>query len=360
MYAGQQETLKFVQSNTDIGFTLPSTSVSTIIDPSGSDVTIVILYSCTLCILYSLSVCLLPFWCTCPKADRIEHKNKVKDFLQSNRELIGGLIITAILALVFEICTRNAHLIVWSVHKGNGLGNFRAVWLPQLLICFLATCVNVCGHLIIGGKKLAVQYLCNVIISNVHRSQGKTLSRCESFFNNTLRPFTSKVHVVLILHLTTFGVLYCFFPAIIMTFVYPTRMIAIFTFVAAYFFATTVVFAIMIKSYGLFWPEANKKRVKKFIFFILLLAMITLLMFIYATFLVFLYILIVGRGSVVSTGPLVIVSLFPSMIISFGAWTAKRMVLNGNQNIFSCQNVATIKRTETVEHLMLQEELDIV
>ena len=345
MYTRRQESLNFIQRSVDIGFTLPSTSVSTVINPSGSDVTIVILYSFTLCLLYSISVCLFPFWCYCPTEDRKQHTKKIKDMMQKNKELFGGLLITGILAIIFEIFTRSAHLFVWSVQEGNGLGNFKALWLPQLVICFCVTCVTIGGHVIVSGKKLLELCLDNACLpylpkgfpynegcaDNAHNTQ------FESCFDYILKVSTSKVHVVLVLHLTTFGVLYCFLPAIILTFVYPTHMIAIFTFVLAYFFATTIVFAIMIKSYGLFLPQTSKKRSKKLTFFILLLMVIVFLMFIYATFLVFLYILIVGRGSIVNTGPLFIISIFPSIIISIGAWIAKRIVLNGSQNIGSCR-----------------------
>ena len=261
----------------------------------------------------------------------------------NNRELFGGLLITGILAIVFEILTRSVHLFVWSVQEGNGLGNFLAVWLPQLVIGFCVTFVTIVGHVTVSGKKLLTWFL-DYAVTPKDGSQYEELrstndthnTQFESCFDFTLRLGASKIHVILVLHLTTFGVLYCFFPAIILTFVYPTRMIAIFTFVLAYFFATTIAFAIMIKSYGLFLPHTNKKRTKKLTFFVLLLMVIIFLMFIYTTFLVFLYILTVGRGSIVNTGPLFIISLFPSIILSLGAWIAERIVLKGSKNIHSC------------------------
>ena len=219
------------------------------------------------------------------------------------------------------------------------------MWLPQLVIGFCVTCVTIGGHVIVTGKKLLTWCLDNAVMPKVFSqyegcADDTHNTQFESCFDYTLRFSTSKVNVILVLHLTMFGVIYCFFPAIILTFVYPTRMIAIFTFVLAYFFATTIAFAIMIKSYGLFLPRTNQIRTKKLTFFALLLMFIVLLMFIYTTFLVFLYMLIVGRGSIVNTGPLFVISLFPSIILSLGAWIAERIVLKGSQNICSYSYVS--------------------
>ena len=60
----------------DIGFTLPSTSVSTNIDPSGSDIIILNLYSSTFCFLYSISMCLFPCWCCQLTEVRRKHKEQ--------------------------------------------------------------------------------------------------------------------------------------------------------------------------------------------------------------------------------------------------------------------------------------------
>ena len=139
---------------------------------------------------------------------------------------------------------------------------------------------------------------------------------------------------------------YCFFPAIILTFVYPTHMIAIFTFVPAYFFVSTVTFAIIIKFYEWFLPNTN--MILKGIFFTILFTIsFIVIVFIYAIVLVFLYALIIGRGSVVCTGPLFIISLFPSIVLSLGAWIAKRVVLNGSRNICSCQDHGVSESTQT-------------
>ena len=345
VYAGNQEVLTFVQDNTDIGFTLSSTSVSTNIDPFGSDVKIIILYSATSCVLYAVSVCLFPCWCFLLTEKRRKHKNKIKPILENNRELIGGMLIASIIAIAFEFCARIVHCIVWTIHRENILGNFLGVWLPQLFIFLFATFVNSCGHTCI---------CCRRILGGWLRYNAQPFMLNPDEVNNQLNKsnycfiFTSKVNVILPIYLTIFGLVYCFLPAIILTFVYPTRMIGVFTFVLAYFFATTVIFAVMIKLYEWFLLGINK--IIKFSIFITLFVIISLvIMLIYAITLVFIYALIIGRGSVVNTTPLFIVSLFPSIILSLGAWIAKRIILNRSWNICSCKN-------EVAENDTTQEE----
>ena len=72
------------------------------------------------------------------------------------------------------------------------------------------------------------------------------LSCCDfNIIKSELRTFAS-------VYATAFGLLYMFFPTIVLTFAYPTQIIVIFTFVTAYLFATTVFSASIIKLYNLF------------------------------------------------------------------------------------------------------------
>ena len=43
------------------------------------------------------------------------------------------------------------------------------------------------------------------------------------------------------------------------------------------------------------------------------------------------YSLLIGRGSVINTGPLFLISLFPSVILTGGAWLTKRVAFTGQQ-----------------------------
>ena len=344
VYAGNQEVLNFIQDNTAIGFTLSSASVSTNIDPFGSDITIIILYSATSCILYAISVCLFPCWCFHLTEKRRKHKNKIKPILENNRELIGGMLITSIIAIAFEFCARIVHCIVWTIHRENIIGNVLGVWLPQLFLFLFATFVNSCGHTCICCSRVFASWLRYYTRPFMLNDPDEVNQQNRS---NYCFMFTSKVNVILPIHLTIFGLVYCFFPAVILTFVYPTRMIAIFTFVLAYFFATTVIYAVMIKLYGWFLLGINK-IIKCSIFITLFVIVSLVIMYIYAITLVFIYALIIGKGSVVNTTPLFIISLFPSIILSLGAWIAKRIILNGSRNICSCKN-EVVENNSTAE-----------
>ena len=45
-----------------------------------------------------------------------------------------------------------------------------------------------------------------------------------------------------------------------------------------------------------------------------------------------LYTLLIGRGSVINTGPLFLISLIPSALLSGGAWIVKRITLNDSES----------------------------
>jgi len=336
VYAGQQESLNFIQDHEAIGFTLPSTSVSTYIVPTGTDVAIINLYSSILCFLYLITVCLLPFWFLRQRNERQKHitARYIDARIQDNEVLIAGMVTTGVTTIALEFCARIANCIVWTVHRDNGLGNFRAVWLPQGYIFLFGTSANVVVHIVMVVYKKCC--CCNDDESDINDSEIPS----------------SRMHIILVLHLTMFGLLYSLPPAIILTFAYPTLMIAIFTFILAYLFATTIFFAILIKFYRSFECNCIGETSKKIGFgLIFVLAWLTML-YIYVIALVFLYVLIIGRGSVINTGPLLAISLFPSVFLSVVTWIAKRIVLNTNRE----RNVCTCgQRNEQELNPVLQE-----
>ena len=332
VYAGQQETLNFIQDHEAIGFTLPSTSVSTNIVPSGNDVTIN-LYSSTLCFLYLITVCLLPFWFLCPRNERQKHKTAtyMDKVIQDNKELTTGMVTTGVTTIALEFCARIANCIVWTVHRDNGLGTFLAVWLPQGYILLFGTFANIVVHIVI------IFYEKHCCCKSNDVEPGEIDINSSSNTSRSSGIPSLKMHIILPLHLTAFGLLYSLLPAIILTFAYPTLMIAIFTFILAYLFATTIFFAILIKFYASFECTCIGETAKRTGFIaIFFLSWLTML-YMYGIALVFLYSLIIGRGSVINTGPLLAISLFPSVFLSVVAWIAKRIVLNKNQwNVCTC------------------------
>ena len=141
---------------------------------------------------------------------------------------------------------------------------------------------------------------------------------------------------------------YMLFPTIILMFTFPTQIIVTLTTVTAYLFATTIFFASIIKLHNFLKHKSGNKRnnnessqqkynqkstlqtkqLKRvftgvlFIISWLIVACLHILLFF------ILYSLLIGRGSVINTGPLFVISLLPSALLSGGAWIAKRVTLN--------------------------------
>ena len=332
-----------IAEHTDfIGFTLPATSVSSKTIPTySSDVIFVNLYSLTLCIVYTISICLLTVWYYLPRSVA---KDVIDAFIKQNSELTTGIRITSSTALAVEFITRLATCIVWTLNIENSLGILMAVWMPQIHLLAVA----------------AIQILFIGIYTCCHEGSYQ--------INSDLRTFSN-------LCATTFTLFYLLFPTIILMFAYPTQILVIFTFVTAYLFATSVYSASIIKLYntdfnlsdvkfklqcscccrdkkkpkakhklscsdmkkwitGAFtlsnWWDVMKKIFLKIIL-PLLRFMIPWLVIVYLHFLVVFasYSMLIGRGSVINTGPLFLISLLPSAILSGGAWIAKRVALKG-------------------------------
>ena len=354
-----------------IGFTLPTTSVSSKVIPIGSDVIFVNLYSFTLCLLYAISICLLTVWYYLPSSAA---KETIDALINQNAELSMGIRITSSTALALEFITRLATCIVWTLNIENPLGILLAVWMPQIHLFIMAAVQIV----------FVTTYIC------YHSEGGYQVG-------SALRTFSN-------LCATTFTLFYLLFPTIILMFAYPTQIIVIFTFVTAYLFATTIFSASIVKLYNKFnppkeddhgqqtkkdfnehentdkeepqkktcctcdfkscrskiseawhdfkndWKNIVKEKLKKFLKKLLVLIFfITLwLIIIYLHFLVVFasYSMLIGRGSVINTGPLFLISLLPSAVLSGGAWIAKRVALKGPEQTTESEGEEKIANKE--------------
>lgn len=295
-----------------VGFTLPSTSVSSNFIPIGSDVILVNLYSGTLCFLYAIIICFVTVWYYKPSSAANKTINKLID---ENVELTTGIRVTSSTALVVEFIARLTTCILWTLKIENSLGILFGVWMPQI-------------HLLVMA---AVQILF-IGVYTCYQSEGGYQMKSQ------LRTFSN-------LCATSFTLFYLFLPTIILMFAYPTQIIVIFSFVIAYLFATTVFSASIAKLYKKFGsaavetidgnsvicPGGFRGKCKKH-FSVLTLFISLWLVILYLHFLVFFgaYSLLIGRGAVINTGPLFLVSLFPSVTLTGGAWIVKRFVLDLN------------------------------
>ena len=117
--------------------------------------------------------------------------------------------------------------------------------------------------------------------------------------------------------------LYSFFLAFILAFAYPTRIITIFTFV----FAFMVLSIMYVTTYIKHVQDTNKVKILFYSFF-LTVVLLYFFLFIFAL----LYSLVIGRASVVSSAPLAVLSLLPTILISVAAWLMKSTLLKNTKS----------------------------
>ena len=298
-------------------------------------------------------------------------KDLIENLIDNHQSLTAGLFTTAITAGMIEGSARIASGITWTC---NIPSLALAVWLPQGII-MLNTILLVSCHAVL----------------------------CCMYNEKCTRIPTSHLHIILPLHLISFGLAYFLFPAIILVLAYPTQMIATMTFVLSYLFATTIFSASLFNIckdyidpliYNLIQrfikcvksakaqvnpaPNSNGSHITEVdatpattsdeshtpevegtegqvnqtqnsnehkpleeksnvcskicaysgsftLFWILML-------YIHCIAILFLYSLLIGRGSAISTGPLAVISLLPSILISGIAWIVQKFTFDKPKN----------------------------
>ena len=272
------------------------------------------LYSSIMWILYTTSIIAFLVWYYDRKphnhdnnTHKKEQRERIHTWIGQNKSLVAGMVTTAVTTIAIETCARIANCSVWALNTDNSSGVFLAVWMQQSYLTFLGMWLTIFCH--IAG--------CCIKIRD-HKKEF----------------LLSHIHNILPLYLTAYGLLYSLFPAVILVLAYPTQMIAIATFVLAYLFATTIFSAILINLYSA--PNSNKQqpqsRQKQLIKTILFFAMLfipfwLIILYLHCIAIIFLYSLLVGTGSAINTGPLFIISLLPSALVSGVAWIAQRVAL---------------------------------
>ena len=316
LYGGQTKILNIVDNAEFIGFTLPNTSVSSKIIPIDSDVIFMNIYSFVLCTLYAISICLLTVWYYLPSS---KAKRKIDDLINSNHELSLGIRITSTTALVIEVICRVVNCVTWTSNGNNpDSGIFLAVWMPQI-------------HLIIMA---ATQILFIGIYVHKHKGGYDMESQLRTFSN---------------LCATSFTLFYLFTPTVILMFAYTTQILVIFTFVAAYLFATTIFSASIVKLYKHLSSKTsnemddcpadehfNRKKILRVIgISVLFFSLWVVILGLHFLAIFISYSLLIGKGSVINTGPLVVLSLLPSVLLSVFAWIAKEVTLKSTDERLS-------------------------
>ena len=385
IYGGQQQEIEEISGEqvVSIGYTIPGTRVSSEVIPIGSDVIFINLYTSILCILHTISVCII-IVCYFPNRSKKSTKSNyqlnesgkqskessdesdVKKFIdklvgdERYDDLLLGVRITSNTTLVVEVLIRLIVIIIWTQNSLDVPGTFLAVWLPNLQLLAVAILLNV------------VLNIC--IIKNDGCKSNDSSSGLRTFFT---------------LYGTVFILLYFFFPTIVLTFAYPTQMIVIFAFVIAYLFATSVFSAGIVKLFKYNKQLKNSKvqsykrsedqdkqnielqnlqnteknaqqysqeeqqqcsisdersdtcccnldcrgflsRNGEFLRHLFLYFMPLWIVILYLHFLMLfvLYMLMIGRGTVITTGPTFIISLFtPALLSSIAAAILKKSTI---------------------------------
>ena len=126
-------------------------------------------------------------------------------------------------------------------------------------------------------------------------------------------------------------ILYSFFPAFVLAFAYPTRVITIFAFMATFLVSAIVYFTTYLKK-DLTLEICGRPITgfKKYIFSIII---IILLLYFFLLIFALLYSLVIGRASVVDSAPLALLSLLPSILISIAAWVMKSTMLKNDNDV---------------------------
>ena len=333
-----------------IGFTLPATSVTSNTIPISSDVVFVNLYSSILCALYTVSICLLTVWYFSPGSPA---KKVIDQVINDKPDLSLGIRITSTTALIMEFVTRLATCITWTLNIQNSAGIVLGIWMPQIQLILTGAVQIIFVSVYVSYQKKREERKITeqksikekIIVETMDRGEQMkrgycTSCACDCNTKSEFRTFSN-------MSATAFGFFHMLFPTIILTFAYPTQIIVIFTFVTAYMFATSIFSASIIKLYGVLKhdssnnenndqesQQSNQKSTKlakllKVVFVGLIFATLWLIV-IYLHFLVVFasYSFLIGRGSVINTGPLFLISLLPSAVLSGGAWIAKRIALN--------------------------------
>ena len=318
VYGGQQDTHTFEPDIKDIGFTLSISSVTAEgISEKIADIILSVFYPLLMSVLY---IILLQSAVTYyyPK-----HKAQINLLLKNNAELVSGVALTAVVINAIEIPIRIVNTFFWTstTYAADSLGTFLTVWLPQIFIFGIVVFANIYYHI-----KFIVQrpHTQKIDVNGVGYGV-----RCYDSILNLFLPNIA-LHVILVTFLFLFFFLYGIFPGFLLLFAYPVQVVSMLSLVVAFLFAMIVFSAIIVKIYkrSVSKPRiVQRKRTVKFI----LLRFIPF--FVGMTFLqvmafLLLYSLIIGRGPVVSSQPLFILTLLPSALLSGVSWAAKKTLVD--------------------------------
>ena len=248
----------------------------------------------------------------------IAHKSKgngIKSFKNNHPEVFKGVTIVIGVFVILEVITEFIMAILWSWHVNDSLISFTV---------FLAGVVYYSPGIFSLYKIIKKIHLYRI---GRYKDYSDVLFKC---FTWTLSYFT-------------YILLYAFFPAFVLAFAYPVRVITVFVFVAT-FMILSIVYITTYVSKGVTMKDCKGTKLGSIWINIMIWALMSINL-LYFFFLIFalLYSLVIGRASVVSSAPLAILSLLPSILISITAWLLRSTMLTNNTESSDSEDEDTIR-----------------
>ena len=292
---------------------MPSSSVSPYHTTAKSDFWLYVVYVLSTFILYAS--CLTTLFFIVSKSE----KKGIKSFTKRNPEVLIATIIVIGSFIVVEILAELVMAIIWTVSVKDHLIGFTV-----FAAAFVYYGPGIFSLYKIGRK-------CYLYYNKVH-SKLRDINIAISDESKTPDPDIDAAKIdavfkcfVWITAYFAYVLLYSFFPAFVLAFAYPTRVITIFAFIGTFLVLSIVYLTTYIKK-GVNLKSFKDVRFIKDIIFSIILMILFLYFFLFIFAL--LYALVIGRASVVSSAPLAVLSLLPSILISIAAWVMKSTMLN--------------------------------
>ena len=340
VYAGQSDVLQDSGNTYLVGFSLPQSGVSGQGFRDASYTPFYLVYVISSIVLYALCVTTAFFI-----VSKTHSKKGMKEFTHSNSEVLIGLTIVMSVFIVLEVVTEFIMASIWS----------KAVKDPVIAVYVVTSTVLYCIPGVISVCMIVRKMIIRHTQTKKDDAEGQNNINSEVNSNNIIEqiqtdaesqnPRKKKKSItafplysfVWLASYFAYLLLYSFFPAFILAFAYPIRVISVFVFMATFMILFTVyVITYLTRKVKLFSCAqsfedkfgCSKQRLHSVTK--LVVGFLITLMFLYFFLFVFglLYSLIIGRASVVSSAPLAVLSLLPSILISIAAWIIKKTLLD--------------------------------
>ena len=232
-------------------------------------------------------------------------KQGLKSFTSQQPEVLRGITIVISAFILLEVIAEFVMAVVWTVHVHDPLVGFTV-----FLAAFVYYSPGIFSLFKIGQK---------IYLYRHGHYNYRQINKNDIFFKCFVWITSYFVYILL----------YSFFPAFVLAFAYPTRVITIFVFTATFMILSVVYLTTyMNKGLKVCDKHDDDQKLKPVVWCVMSLFLIYFFLFVFAL----LYSLVIGKASVVSSAPLAILSLLPSIIISIAAWLLKSTMLENNNN----------------------------